>query len=187
MITLEQLRLVMPRLPAEKAAEYLPHLVAAMEEAQINTPLREAAFLAQLAHESDQLKYWHEGWGPTEAQAKYEGRKDLGNINTGDGRRYLGRGPIQLTGRANYRACGLALGILDLEGNPEQAATPQVGFRIAAWYWTKHKLNAYADAGDFLRITKAINGGTNGLESRQKYYVTALEVLGADGPVCSPS
>lgn len=183
MITLPQFLAIMPRLLPPKAEQYLPPLNAAMEEAEITTPLRQAAFLAQLAHESDQLHYMEE----IASGAAYEGRHDLGNLQPGDGKRYKGRGPIQLTGRANYRKCGAALGV-DLENHPELAALPEYGFRIAAWYWTTHKLNAYADTGDFLHITKAINGNPpNGVESRQAYYVKALDALGTDGPVCSPS
>jgi len=118
-ITIEQLRAVMPNLSASKAAEYLPLLNTAMAEAQINTPQRKAMFLAQLAHESAQLRYFEE----IASGAAYEGRKDLGNTQPGDGKRYKGRGPIQLTGRNNYRKAGQALG-LDLEGNPPLAAPP---------------------------------------------------------------
>lgn len=172
-ITIEVLRAVMPNLSASKAAEYLPLLNAAMAEAQINTPQRQAAFLAQLAHESVELRYFEE---IASGQA-YEGRRDLGNTQPGDGRRYKGRGPIQLTGRANYRDAGRALG-LDLEGNPPLAAEPRVGFRTAGWYWTTRDLNRLADKGDFVGITRRINGGTNGLADRQRYYATARRALG---------
>ncbi|MEW6735838.1 MAG: glycoside hydrolase family 19 protein, partial [Acidobacteriota bacterium] len=108
--------------------------------------------------------------------AAYEGRLDLGNIKPGDGRRYKGRGPIQLTGRSNYRAAGQALGI-DLESNPERAADLDVGFRIAGWYWRTRGLNEFADQGNFDEITRRINGGLNGKASRDAYYKRALEVL----------
>jgi predicted chitinase len=162
----------MPGLPLAKAQQYLPFLNSAMQEAGINTRLRKSAFLAQLAHESVELRYMEE----IASGAAYEGRTDLGNTQRGDGVRYKGRGPIQLTGRANYRAAGKALG-LDLEGNPTQAADPQVGFRTAAWYWTTRNLNTYADAGDFREVTRRINGGYNGLPSREAYYRTALSLL----------
>jgi predicted chitinase len=173
------LRRVMPSLPQERMDLYTPFLTAAMAEFQVNSKLRAAAFLAQLAHESGELRYMEE----IASGAAYEGRADLGNTEPGDGVRYKGRGPIQLTGRANYRACGEALHV-DLEGDPAQAATPQVGFRIAGWYWTTHKCNEIIDqgAGDdwaFREVTRAINGGLNGLASREAYYARAREVLGA--------
>jgi predicted chitinase len=168
----------MPGLKPDRAAAVLPFLDAAMVEAEIATPARMAAFLAQLGHESNSLKWMEEIWGPSSAQLRYEGRKDLGNVQPGDGERYRGRGPIQLTGRLNYRVCGLALG-LDLEGRPELAATPAVGFRVAAWYWKTRKLNALADAGRFDAITKAINGGTNGAEDRNRRHALCLKALRA--------
>jgi predicted chitinase len=156
------------------------YLVEALEEAEINTPARIAAFLAQVAHESYEFKYMSEVWGPTDAQKRYEPpnplAKKLGNTQPGDGFRYRGAGPIQLTGRANYRACGKDLG-LDLEGNPDQAHTPAVGHRIAAWYWRTRNLNALADAKQFDAITKKVNGGFNGKSHRDQYYAKACEVL----------
>jgi len=106
----------------------------------------------------------------------YEGRRDLGNTQPGDGKRYKGRGPIQLTGRNNYRAAGGALG-LELEANPQRAADVDVGFRVAAWFWTSRGLNLLADVGDFREITRRINGGFNGLPQREAYSRRALEVL----------
>jgi predicted chitinase len=172
-ITIDQLRKIMPTLSADKAAAYLPLLNAAMAEAQINTPQRQATFLAQLAHESGELKYFEE----LASGAEYEGRRDLGNTKPGDGRRYKGRGPIQLTGRDNYRAAGQALG-LDLEGNPPLAADPQVGFRTAGWFWNTKDLNRFADAGDFREVTRRVNGGYNGMADREKYYTAAKQALG---------
>lgn len=172
-ITVEQLRAIMPNLPVEKAQQYLPLLNQAMAEAQINTPKRQAAFLAQLAHESAELRYFEE----IANGSRYEGRKDLGNTQPGDGRRYKGRGPIQLTGRANYRAAGQALG-LDLEGNPPLAAQPDVGFRTAGWFWTSKDLNRFADSGDFRELTRRINGGYNGMADREHYHAAAKQALG---------
>lgn len=172
MVTDAELAAVMPRLPAAKRAAYLPHLQQAMREFRIEGRLREAAFLAQLAHESAELRYFEE----LASGAAYEGRRDLGNTQPGDGRRYKGRGPIQLTGRANYALFGRLLG-LDLVGHPELAATPEVGFRVAGLFWLRHGLNERADRQDFWGITRAINGGTNGLKDRQRYYRRALAVL----------
>ncbi|AKQ70225.1 Membrane-bound lytic murein transglycosylase D precursor [Myxococcus hansupus] len=171
-VTVGQLRAVMPNLSQAKAEQYLPYLNQAMAEANITTPMRKAAFLAQLAHESGQLRYMEE----IASGAAYEGRRDLGNTQPGDGVRYKGRGPIQLTGRANYRAAGRALGI-DLEGNPQRAKDPDVAFRIAGWYWSSRNLNTYADAGNFREVTRRINGGYNGLADREMYYRRAQNVF----------
>ncbi|MDY7229779.1 peptidoglycan-binding protein [Hyalangium rubrum] len=171
-ISLQQLQDLMPRLSDSRAAACLPHLNAAMAEADITTPQRQAAFLAQLAHESGELRFFEE----IASGEAYEGRKDLGNTEPGDGPRYKGRGPIQLTGRSNYRTAGRALGI-DLEGNPTRAADLDIGFRVAGWYWKGRGLNALADAGDFREITRRINGGFNGLAQREAYHRLALELL----------
>ncbi|MGV3623967.1 MAG: LysM peptidoglycan-binding domain-containing protein [Archangium sp.] len=173
-ISKAQLQAIMPNLSSAKADEYLPLLNAAMVQGGINTPKRQAAFLAQLAHESGQLRYFEE----IASGAAYEGRRDLGNTQPGDGVRFKGRGPIQLTGRHNYRIAGQALGI-DLENNPTLAARPDIGFRIAVWYWNSRNLNAQADAGNFDAITRAINGGYNGKADRDRYWATAKRVLGA--------
>ncbi|MBN1208936.1 MAG: LysM peptidoglycan-binding domain-containing protein [Myxococcaceae bacterium] len=171
-VTMAQLRKIMPNLSQAKAEQYLPHLNRAMQEAGINTKERKAMFLAQLAHESGQLRYMEE----IASGAAYEGRRDLGNTQPGDGVRFKGRGPIQLTGRSNYRAAGKALGI-DLENNPKRAADPDVGFRTAAWFWNSRGLNRFADQGNFREVTRRINGGYNGLADREAYYRRALSVL----------
>lgn len=173
-VTTAQLRAIMPNLSASRAEQVLPYLNSAMAEAGINTPLRQSAFLAQLAHESCGLVYFEE----IASGAAYEGRSDLGNNQPGDGVRFKGRGPIQLTGRSNYRAAGAALGI-DLEHNPARAADVDVGFRTAAWFWSSRNLNRYADAGNFDTITYRVNGGYNGKASRDTYYERAKQVLGA--------
>ena len=108
--------------------------------------------------------------------AAYEGRKDLGNTQPGDGKRYKGRGPIQLTGRANYQKFGDLLG-LDLINNPTIAATKEVGFRIAGLFWQSHGLNELADQQQFETITRRINGGLNGQADRVMYYERAKKVL----------
>jgi len=171
-----QLSKIMPGASQSTINQYLPYLNQAMQNAGINTPVREAAFLAQLGHESGSFKYMQE----LASGAAYEGRKDLGNTQPGDGVRYKGRGPIQITGRANYAAAGKALGI-DLINHPELAATPQVGFQTAAWYWNTHNLNQYADQNtqaSFDKITKAINGGYNGKADRDARWATAKQQLG---------
>ncbi|NWC11080.1 glycoside hydrolase family 19 protein, partial [Pseudomonas agarici] len=115
-------------------------------------------------------------WGPTPAQAGYEGRKDLGNTHPCDGSKYRGRGLIQITGRANYESCGKALG-LDLIAAPELLEHPGPACMSAGWFWSARGLNALADAGQFTKITSRINGGQNGAEDRQALYERALGVL----------
>lgn len=162
---------IMPYAKPRIAAFFSP-LVAAMEEFEINTPARQAAFLAQVGHESGQLRYVRE----LASGDAYEGRKDLGNIQPGDGRRYKGRGLIQVTGRANYAKCGQDLG-LDLINHPELLEEPTNACRSAAWFWKKRGLNELADSGDQIKITKRINGGTNGLADRLALLKVAQEVL----------
>jgi putative chitinase len=171
-LTVKQLRAIMPRLSTARAEECLPYLDTAMIEPDITTPQRQAAFLAQLAFESGELRSFEE----LSSGEQYEGRKDLGNIEPGDGRRYKGRGPFRLIGRAHYRAAGRALGI-DLEGHPTRAGDVDVGFRVAAWFWTTRSLNALADAGEFQELTRHLTGGLDGLAQREAYYRRALESL----------
>ncbi|MDR7283539.1 putative chitinase [Pseudomonas corrugata] len=147
-----------------------------MQRYQIVGTKRVAAFIAQIGHESGQLVYVREIWGPTPAQRGYEGRKDLGNTAAGDGFKYRGRGLIQVTGRANYAACGEALGV-DLVNQPELLEEPQYACMSAAWFWSTKGLNTLADAGDFERITRRINGGLNGQDDRLALWKKATEVL----------
>lgn len=177
MLTSKELLAIMPNCPKDCIEVYIAFLNLAMDEGDINTLNRVSAFLGQLALESGELRYFEE----LASGKAYEGRKDLGNTEPGDGIRFKGRGPIQLTGRSNYRIAGQALG-LDLEANPLQAAKPEVGFRIAVWYWNSRKLNDKADIKDYKAITKAINGAaTDGPPShhirRIRYYEKALQVL----------
>ena len=114
--------------------------------------------------------------------AAYEGSAVLGNTHRGDGRRFKGRGPIQVTGRYNYTAASKYLGV-DLVSHPRLAARPKIGFRVAAWFWVSRtpNLNVLADRGDFRGITYRINGGYNGLSARYGFYARAQEVLGSQG------
>lgn len=148
---------------------------AAWQEFDIVNPTAQRMFLSQVAHESGRFKYMREIWGPTPAQHKYEGRKDLGNNHVGDGFKYRGRGLVQITGRANYSTCGTALK-LDLINHPELLEEPTNAVRSAAWYWTTHGCSQLAERGDFNGVTRRINGGTNGLEDRLKLY---SKILGA--------
>jgi predicted chitinase len=190
MLTDDHLRAIMPALSVGKRTELLPFLQAAMTEFAIDSPPREAAFVAQLAHESGQFRFMEELWGPTDAQRRYEPESTLaaklGNTEAGDGRRFKGRGPIQITGRANYARYGSLLGV-DLLLDPARAAVPDLAFRIAGLFWTKNGLNELADqatADSFRTITKRINGGLNGLKDREHFYALARTALGvADAPV----
>ena len=188
MLTTEQLHTIMPGLPAAKGAQFFPFLTAAIAEFGIDAPARTAAFLAQLAHESGQFRFMQEIWGPTPAQQRYEPTTTLsttlGNTEAGDGRRFKGRGPIQITGRANYRRFGDLLG-LNLVDNPDSAALPDVAFRVAGLFWSKKGLNELADRVSpeaFKEITRRINGGFNGLAERERFYEAAKSALGVVGP-----
>src|SRR5215469_8189966 len=147
-------------------------LVETLERYEINTPLRLAHFLAQTCHESD-------GYCTTEEYASgaaYEGRRDLGNTEPGDGRRFKGRGLIQLTGRANYVAASERLGI-KLVDNPDLAAVPATSLLIACDYWQQRHINAPCDRDDVIIVTRLVNGGLNGLDSRREYLAKAKGIV----------
>lgn len=212
MIDTAALRAVMPKLSLQAAQGYIVPLNATLSEFCINSPARRAAFLAQLAHESAQLTHWSENlnysadglvavW-PTRfkgtegrklaerlarkpeaiANYVYAGRGGNGPPETGDGWKYRGRGPMQLTLRSNYAraAHDLKLPLLD---EPQRVATPEVGFRVAGLFWSKwNNLNSLADLdtpGSFTTITRKINGGLNGLPDRFAYWKRAKEALAA--------
>jgi putative chitinase len=154
---------------------------------QINTIERLAMFLATIGHESALLRYTRELWGPTPEQRRYEGRKDLGNVRAGDGIRYLGRGLIQTTGRANY---AMTRGVLrqkfndvpDFEADPAQLEDPRWAALSAGAFWERKLLNQIADAGDFLRLSIRVNGkNASGLpnhwQERQQLYGAAKAAL----------
>lgn len=161
---------------AELADIYADHLADACEMHDIRGPVRMAAFLAQIGHESVSLKHTSEVWGPTERQKRYEGRKDLGNVKIGDGYFFRGRGLIQVTGRANMAQMAEWLG-LDLLTTPELLEQPRWAALSAATWWARHGCNQLADAGDFVALTRKINGGTNGLEDRQRRWEKAKQAL----------
>lgn len=138
----------------------------------LDSEMRLAHFIAQVGHESD-------GFNAMEEYASggaYEGRADLGNTQPGDGKRYKGRGPIQVTGRTNYRRYGRKLGI-DLERRPELASAPSIGLLVSVAYWTDKRLNLLADADDLDGITRRINGGLTGLADRRVRLVAAKKLL----------
>ena len=180
MITLDQLVKIMPY-ARNRAQAWVEPLNKAMAEFGIDTPIKQASFLAQVAHESGELHFTLE----IASGEAYEGRTDLGNKVKGDGVKYKGRGLIQITGKANYVAVAMALDV-DCLVHPEVLETPEGAARSAAWWWREHKLNelAASDEGSFLRVSKVINGVNkttglpNGWEDRLAHFKVAKKVLG---------
>lgn len=176
-VTREYLLAIMPT-AKDKVDKYLPYINGYADMFNINTPNRMANFLVQVAHETAELVYMRE-LGNAAYCYKYEvGKlgKMLGNTKKGDGYRYKGRGFLHLTGRANYQAYTDSR---YCKGNvvesPQLLEQPLGAVKSGMWYWLIHGLNALADKNDIVGITKVINGGTNGLESRKKYWYRALE------------
>ena len=198
-ITLQQLLQILPN-AGQVAGVFVPVLNTAMNRYQIVGSKRVAAFVAQVGHESGQLirlvenlnysadalqKTWPSRFNAEQAATVARKPEQIANIAYGnrmgnnapsDGWRYRGRGLIQITGRANYDACGEALG-LDLINHPELLEKPQYACMSAAWYWATNGLNTQADAGKFDTITQRINGGQNGAADRQALYARALKVI----------
>ena len=178
-ISLEQLREIIPNASEQNRALYLPHIQKAMDEFGINTPLRRAAFLAEIAFWTLDLKLMEqEQVGSERLFQMLEGRKDLGNVEPGDGARFKGRGPFFITGRTNYKSLGEPLGV-DLVRNPELAASPEVAFRVAALYWYRSGLNELADKEDLAGIQRGLSGSRNSQEVQavKEYFDRAKIVL----------
>jgi len=184
-VTQPQLIKIMPNARAQ-AGVFVPALNDAMSRHRIDTPKRMAAFLAQIGHESGQLRYVRE-LGNDAYLSKYDTGAlavRLGNTPQvdGDGQRYRGRGLIQITGRDNYLHCSLGLfGDKRLLALPELLEQPQWAAESAAWFWEQNGLNELADRDQFNSITRRINGGLNGLEDRLQLWARARAVL------CQPS
>ena len=202
MVTVEQLHEMCPQAKKENLEKYCDALNSAFDEFEIDTPKRQAMFLAQVAHESgnfsavrENLNYKAETLSkvfpkyfrdrdPNDyakqpekiANLVYGGRMGNGDEDSGDGYRYRGRGLIQLTGHDNYEACGSELEV-NLHETPDYLTTPEGAARSAAWFWFNNDLNVVADDGDILKCTKKINGGTIGLEDRTKHYEHALKII----------
>jgi putative chitinase len=178
-VTREQIIQIMPN--AEKYVDkYLVYINGYSELFKIETPIRMAHFLSQVAHESNELMYTKE-LGNKNYFVKYDHgqlKQLLGNLKDGDGYKYRGRGLIQITGRANYQAYQDSKycrgNIMD---EPQLLEQPLGAVKSAMWWWWKHDLNKLADKDNFTAITKTINGGTNGLESRRKFLVRAKKVF----------
>lgn len=194
-----------------RASRWADALNKAMDKFSINTPERQASFLSQLGHETSGLSLVEENLNysvdgllkvflkyfssrkAAEACARkpevianlvYSGRMGNGDAASGDGWKYRGRGPIQLTGKTNYREAGRALG-LDLVSAPDRVAEPDVGSLVAAWFWSRSNLNKYADRKDNVTVSKIINAGSPdapasrvvGLQDRMQRYDIALKAL----------
>lgn len=201
--TLDQLQRIATSTPRATLEAHLEPMNAAMLEFGITTRLRQAAFIAQMLHESagltrmvETLNYsgsriraifpkYPAAWKFARtlfrraderaiANIVYGGR--LGNTAPNDGWDYRGHGPTQLTGKGNYIRYGKLLD-LDLVGNPSSVADPKIGWRVAGLYWKLRGINKHADRGDIEAVTRAINGGTNGLEDRIRLYRLALSII----------
>lgn len=174
-MTKQELKKILIYATASNIDKFYQPLVDTMEKFQINTPKRQAAFIAQLAHESGSFKYVKE----LASGKAYEGRKDLGNTQPGDGVKFKGRGLIQLTGRANYQKASDYFNE-DFTDHPELIETPKYATLVAGWFWDRTNLNPLADTMEFKKITRKINGGYNGLADRKKHYALACKVLGVN-------
>ena len=179
-ITQQQLLQILPN-AGKQAGVFASALTLAMDKYQINTRLRMAAFIAQVGHESGQFRHVRE-LGGNQYLSKYDTgtlAKRLGNTPEadGDGQKFRGRGLIQITGYDNYLACSKSLfGDDRLLRTPELLEQAEWAAASAAWFWDSRRLNELADVGRFEAITRRINGGTNGLAEREKFYQRALKV-----------
>lgn len=182
MITFAQLKEIAPTI-SDKAEVFIPYLNDTMAEYDITSVRQRAAFIAQIAHESGAFKYTTE----IASGDAYEGRKDLGNIYKGDGRKFKGRGLIQITGRDNYGRVSRVFGH-DFITNPELLATPQYAVRSAGWFWQNIKGNGLMSLPEdwrsatrkyspFQYLCFRVNGGMNGYAERAMYFLRGLEVL----------
>lgn len=203
-LDLDKLKEAFPKAKESRLEELLPGFEEAFELFDINTPSRQAAFLAQCAHESGNFNFMVENLNYSAdaldrvfpkyfknagrdandyarnpekiANVVYSNRMGNGDEESGDGFKFRGRGLIQLTGRNNYTLCGEALGV-DLTEQPELLETPVGACLSAGWFWATNNLNDLADAGDIKAMTKRINGGYIGLEDRIHHYEHAMAVL----------
>ena len=186
-----------------RAEKWLDHINRCLDYWEINTPLRQAHFLAQVAHESGRLATVEENLNYSAAALQitfkkyfnstnavlyarkpekianlvYANRMGNGSENSGEGWKYRGKGLIQITGKDNHFACGQALGV-DLISHPEMLLVSlELAAMSAGWFWAEHGCNELADNQDVLAITKKINGGTNGLDDRKLLLDGARKAL----------
>lgn len=202
-----QLASIMPHAKDDDIEQFLPALNDELSRFDLSTPIRQAHFVAQVAHESGSLKFRSENLNYSApalravfgkyftsqemaekyarqpeniANVVYANRMGNGDTASGDGWRYRGRGLIQLTGKDNYRACGEKIGV-DLVSDPEQVSTdPKISVAAACWYWENRKINDNADKDDVVAVTKKINGGTHGLDDRTAFLNRCKTVLGLE-------
>lgn len=205
MLTYDQLLKINGNKNPEMCKYYIDALNKVLLEYKINTKLRLAHFLAQILHESGNLKYKSENLNYSAkalrsvfgkyfktdeianqyarkpekiANRVYANRMGNGDEVSGDGWKFRGRGLIQLTGKNNYTVCGQSIG-LNLVNNPDLLTnTAEASVKAACWFWNKNNLNSFADNDDVKSITKHINGGFNGLEDRSNILKRAKEILG---------
>ena len=153
-------------------ANYIPFLNELMPKYHIDTLLRVRHFIAQVAQESGSFQYVEE----IASGEAYEGRKDLGNIYPGDGKKFKGRGLIQITGRFNYERLYNDFN-MDCVNHPELLKQPKYAVESACWFWRLKDLNKLADIDDIRGITRIINGGYNGLAERINFYKLAEKYI----------
>lgn len=176
-LTQALLSAAMPR-AAARLTTLWPALADAMHKGGIDDPLDQAAFLATIGHETLDLRYMQE----IASGAAYEGRRDLGNVEPGDGIRFKGRGPIQITGRYNYTKFAVYSGY-DCVSNPKLLEDPYIGTLASVWFWTVNGCGKCAQANDFLRVSVKVNGRNritglpNGWDDRQARYEIAKRAL----------
>jgi putative chitinase len=189
MLTLAQLSVLAGREPDDNMRSVLAGLDRRGASAGLIRPHRLAHYLAQLAHESGRFRFDREVWGPTSAQARYDTRTDLGNTaaRDGDGYRFRGRGPIQVTGAANYRdltawAQKADPSAPDFAADPDALLTDPWEGLAPIWFWETRGLNTYADRNDAEMLCRRINGGLNGYSDRLDLYTRSALVLLAYGP-----
>ena len=178
LITMAQLKKVMPHATVKNIRTYLPYLNDTMQRFEIDTTIRQCHFLAQIAVESGSLTYVRE----LASGEDYEGRESLGNKFAGDGVKFKGRGLIQLTGRENYQRFQdwLVLNYdrnIDIMTYPELLETPELAVMVAGWYWDVRNVNVMADRDDVVSVTRKVNGGSNGLTQRMDFLNKAKIVL----------
>ena len=203
LLTIDELLYINNNLYKVKCEEYIDALNKVLPENKIDTPLRVCHFLAQIIHESGHLRYNSENlnysasalksvfkkYFPTDELANkyarqpekianrvYANRMGNGNEASGDGWKMRGRGLIQLTGYDNYKKCGEYFNI-DLIKTPDLLLVPEYSIKSACWYWNTRKLNDLADKDDIIGITKKVNGGLNGIESRKEILGRAKNIL----------
>lgn len=172
-VTADELKAIVPAAPIDRLDSIVAPLNEAMAANGIDNPVRQSAFISQLAVESDQFRTFEE----YASGSDYEGRSDLGNVQPGDGERFKGRGAIQVTGRANYEQLSAATGI-DFVANPELVADPTHAIESAVWYWNSRNLNAVADQAGIVRVSEVVNGGHNALQQRVDNFTRGLGILG---------